>query len=95
MEVVRFKWRENESQSPADEGRCVQVRELEEQNAALMQRALSVEGKHANMLDQVSQISHCLQAKTAENERLMSELDQMRQNLSVSPVTFECTPIVW
>lgn len=62
----------------------MQVRELEESNAALMQRAASVEGKHASMLEQVAQISECLRLKAAENEQLMSELEQMRHSLSVS-----------
>ncbi len=59
------------------------MRELEEHNAKLMQRAASVETKHAGMMEQVAQINACLQAKSEENERLQAELEQLRQSLLV------------
>ncbi|BDA51202.1 probable bZIP transcription factor 11 at C-terminar half [Coccomyxa sp. Obi] len=65
------------------EDMSIKVRELEEHNAKLMQRAASVETKHAGMMEQVAQINACLQAKSEENERLQAELERLRQSLLV------------
>ena len=59
------------------------MRELEDHNAKLVQRAASVETKHAGMMEQVAQINACLQAKSQENERLQAELEQLRESLLV------------
>lgn len=67
----------------AEQSGFTQVRELEECNAKLLQRATLVEGKQSSMLEQVAQISECLHAKTEENQRLQAELELLRKSIAV------------
>ena len=59
---------------------------MQELNAKLMARAQSVEQKHNVMVDHVTQMNECLKQKTLENERLQSELSQLKRSMQVRPV---------
>lgn len=65
---------------------------MQELNAKLLARAQSVEHKHNLMMEQMTQINECLKQKTAENERLQSELNMLKNSIKVSPV-FSLMPL--
>ena len=63
----------------------LQAQEMQEVNARLMARAQSVEDKHNQMMQHVTQMNECLKQKTLENERLQTELNLLKRSMKVSP----------
>lgn len=69
----------------------LQAHEMQELNARLLARAQSVEQKHNLMMEQMTQINECLKQKTAENERLQSELNMLKNSIKVGAIfRFTC-----
>ena len=67
---------------------CVlQAQEMQEVNAKLVARAQSVEEKHNQMMQHVTQMNECLKQKTLDNERLQTELNLLKRSMKVRHFT--------
>lgn len=62
----------------------LQTQEMQEVNSKLLARAQSVEEKHNQMMQHVTQMNECLKLKTLENERLQTELNLLKRSMKVS-----------
>ena len=56
---------------------------MQEVNAKLLARAQSVEEKHNQMMQHVTQMNECLKQKTLDNERLQTELNLLKRSMKV------------
>ena len=62
---------------------------MQEVNSKLLARAQSVEEKHNQMMQHVTQMNNCLKQKNLENERLQTELNLLKRSMKVSLVSTE------
>ena len=63
----------------------MQAKEIEEANAQLMERLVSVEHKHNAVLSEAQALDSDLQSKSAQNDDLQAQVRQLRASLSVRP----------
>ncbi|CAL5225892.1 g8679 [Coccomyxa viridis] len=59
----------------------IKAQEMQEVNAKLVARAQSVEEKHNQMMQHVTQMNECLKQKTLDNERLQMELNLLKRSM--------------
>lgn len=65
---------------------------MQEVNAKLVARAQSVEEKHNQMMQHVTQMNECLKQKTLDNERLQMELNLLKRSMKVWLASADDTP---